>query len=132
MNMEPDRTPVPQAEIDSALARIDAQIALEGATASETLSDPAVIEWEAIQSGDATREWKTSRQDGIETFTRPDGRAYVRCGPAEEADVLIHFDRIPGMTPMRLIERGDSAKVRRAERKKRREERELRRRGYDV
>jgi hypothetical protein len=103
---------------------------LDGAT-TETLSD-RVIEWEVVQAGVPTREWKVARQDGIETFTRPDGRAYVRARPDEEADVIVHFDRIPGMTPMRLIERGDSATVRRAERKARREARELRKRGYDV
>ena len=76
--------------------------------------------------------WTPSRKDGIETFIAPDGDAFVRCGPNEEADVVVSFPKTRGLAPMRLIAVGESAKVRRAARKKRREERELRRRGYDV
>ena len=116
--MNPDPTPVPQAEIDSALARIDAVV----------VPDEALT----LQSPIDTKGWTVKRQDGIETFVNTHGTEFVRARPDEDADVIVVFTRTRGMTPLRLIERGESATVRRAERKKRREERELRKRGYDV
>jgi len=85
-----------------------------------------------IESGPATKGWWTARKDGIETFTAPDGIAYVRARPDEDADVIVNFTRIPGMTPMRLVRADESSTVKRAARKKRRENAELRKRGYDV
>lgn len=95
-----------------------------------------------IESGEATAQrlnspvdtvgWRATRVDGIETFTAPNGQAYVRARPDEDADVIVTFKRILGMTDLRLIDRSESATVKRAARKKRREDAELRRRGYDV
>lgn len=85
-----------------------------------------------LQSPIDTKGWVVTRQDGIETFTNPHGTAFARARPDEDADVIVVFTRTRGMTPLRLIERGESATVRRAERKKRRENAELRKRGYDV
>lgn len=79
-----------------------------------------------------THGWRVERRDGIETFIAPDDTDYVRARPDEDADVIVHFTRIPGITDMRLVEASESATVKRAARKKRREQRALRARGYDV
>lgn len=148
---EPDPTPVPQAEIESALARIEApQTAgdvLQGSavpglplTSGEGSTPSAVA---LIEIGEASAQrltspvdtvgWRAARSaDGIETFTAPNGQSYVRARPDEDADVIVSFTRTRGMSDMRLVLAGESATVRRAEKKKRREERELRKRGYDV
>lgn len=76
--------------------------------------------------------WTPSRKDGIETFTSPGGELYVRARPDEDADVIVSFPNTRGLSPLHLVLAGESATVKRAERKKRRELRELRRRGYDV
>lgn len=85
-----------------------------------------------IETGLATKGWTVARKDGIETFTATDGIAYVRARPDEDADVIVRFTRIPGMTDMRLVRSDESSTVKRAARKRRRENAELRRRGYDV
>jgi hypothetical protein len=181
MTFEPDPTPVPQAEIDSALARIEREPSVESkvvdlmAALKESLSPgapekaaeiveaamptpdialaggalmtltaimaavvtpddvpPPGVFVEQLESPRDTKGWTVARKDGIETFTATDGNAYVRAAAGEEADVIVNFTRIPGMTPMRLVRADESSTVRRAERKRRREERELRKRGYDV
>jgi len=95
--------------------------------AADALDGPAQIE-----SPEGTRGWTHARKDGIETFTAPDATVYVRARSEEEADVIVSFTRIRGMTPMRLVRADASTTVKRAERKARREKRELQRRGYDV
>lgn len=95
----------------------------------ETIGGPVIV----LESPRDTSGWLVARKDGIETFTRPgDDFGYVRARPDEEADLIVNFTRIPGMTSMRLVRSDESSTVRRAERKRRREERELRKRGYDV
>lgn len=145
--MEPDRTPVPMAEIEAALARVeqpDANCVTEANgdcvapgpcmhTPPEVIGvDMAADEPEQIASPEGTKGWTHARKDGIETFTATDGTAYVRARPDEEADVIVSFSRIRGMTPMRLVRSDQSTTVRRAARKARREAAELRKRGYDV
>lgn len=85
-----------------------------------------------LQSPAHTSGWTVSRKDGIETFTSNDGVQYVRANAGEEADVIVTFTRIAGMFPLRLVRADQSTAVKRAARKKRREEREMRKRGYDV
>lgn len=85
-----------------------------------------------LRSPEHTSGWTATRKDGIETFVSHDGLQYVRANAGEEADVIIAFTRIPGLLPLRLVRADQSTKVKRAARKKRREERELRKRGYDV
>ena len=85
-----------------------------------------------LVSPNDTVGWTAQWKDGIETFTAPDGTAYVRTRNDEEADLIVTFPRTRGMTDMRLVRADQSTTVARAARKKRREERELRKRGYDV
>lgn len=87
---------------------------------------------ERIVSPEDTKGWRAARVDGTETFTTPEGDAYVRARTGEAADVIVSFTRTLGLTPMRLVASAESQTVKAAARKKRREERELRKRGYDV
>lgn len=147
---EPDPTPVPQAEIESALKRLDEAEAIETtskvidlmAALKESLSPGApeqaaeVIEDAAgpqqLVSPRDMKGWTAARKDGIETFTAPDGFVYVRARTGEDADVIVSFTRTPGLGPMRLVLADESISVKSAARKRRRDERELRNRGYDV
>lgn len=79
-----------------------------------------------------THGWRVERRDGIETFLAPDDTAYVRARVGEDADVIVSFLRIPGISDLLLVEASESATVKRAARKRRREQRALRARGYDV
>lgn len=87
---------------------------------------------ERVTSPDDTTGWLTERVDGIETFTATDGEKFVRARAAEAADVIVVFTRTPGLSPLRLVSTESSQAVKAAARKKRREERELRKRGYTV
>jgi hypothetical protein len=128
--------------MSAALARIEAtedarsdwarDEAMLAAPVEAVIEPPPGVFVEQLESPRDTKGWTATRKDGIETFTALDGSAYVRAAPGEEADVIVNFTRIPGMIPMRLVRAGESSTVRRAEKKKRREERELRKRGYDA
>ena len=80
---------------DEPLAQIDAVV------------DPLSLTEEAatlyIESGLATKPWTATRKDGIETFTSTDNIDYVRARPDEDADVIVGFARLRGMTPLRLV-----------------------------
>lgn len=117
---------------EAALASIEAVEVPTPTTVDVSTTVVGADETRFITSGPQTTGWWTARKDGIETFTAPDNVVYVRARPDEDADVIVRFTRIPGMTPMRLVRADESSTVKRAERKKRRELRELRKRGYDV
>lgn len=124
---------------------IDSYMSTDGAREPEpTLAEAAMqaVETHEIRVGEAvvrrigspqdTSGWRVERRDGIETFIAPDDVPYVRARLGEDADVIVSFTRIPGMMDMALVEASESATVKRAARKKRREQAELRKRGYDV
>jgi hypothetical protein len=119
---------VAAAGLEPAAAMPTPDIALAGAAimAAEVDETPVLV------SPKDTVGWRAARKDGIETFTSPDNIDYVRTRSDEEADLIITFPRTRGMTDMRLVRADQSTTVARAARKKRREERELRKRGYDV
>lgn len=79
-----------------------------------------------------TKHWTPSRVSGIEHFTAPNGLEYVRCAPNEAPDVVVSFARTPGLAAMHLRLAEQSRVVRRIERRQRKQNRELKRRGYDV
>lgn len=115
--MEPDRSPLTAVE-EQALERI-----------AELPTEP-----ERFESPRDTKSWVQARQDGIETFTLPDGRVFTRPRADEVADATVFFTgpRARGMTPMRLVLAESSYALKGAATRKRRANAELRRRGYDV
>lgn len=97
-------------------------------------ADTTAKEPERFESPRDTREWKPGRQDGIETFTLPDGRVFTRCQGDEGADAVVDFvgPRSRGMTPVRLVLAEHSYALKGAATRQRKRQRELRKRGYDV
>lgn len=87
---------------------------------------------EVVECPAETGGWQVYRAESIEYFETPAGLVYVRARLNEEPDLIVRFTRITPMPPLRLVLASGSINVRRAERKARREKRELRARGYDV
>lgn len=78
-----------------------------------------------------SKGWAISRHLGIEVFTSPSGTEYVRAIKAEPADAIIQ-PKTRGLSEIRLRLAAESTTIKKAERKDRKEKRELRARGYDV
>ena len=72
---------------------------------------------------------KAHREHGLEIFTAESGEQYVRAQAGEEPDV-VYTPRTRGLAPIRLMRRENSRTLRLLERRLRREERELAKRGY--
>ena len=72
---------------------------------------------------------KAHWEHGVEIFTAAGGEQYVRAQPHEEPDLIVTMRR-RGLPVMRLMRRENSRALRRVERRLRREERELAKRGY--
>lgn len=75
-------------------------------------------------------KWTTRWENGIEVFVAPTGEEFVRALPDEEPE----FRQWPKNTlpEIRLVRRANSGKVKRIERKMRKQARELRKRGYEA
>lgn len=106
----------------------------DDAIAQQTMIVPEPRKIEQFESPRDTPGWVRGREDGIETFTGPDGRVWTRAQTGEPEDAIVTFTgpRSRGMTPMRLVLAEFSYALKGAATRKRREERELRKRGYDV
>lgn len=89
---------------------------------------------ERFESPRDTTSWVLGRQDGIETFTAPDGRVWTRPRGDEPADAIVTFTGPGGrgLLPLRLVLAASSYALKGAATRKRRANAELRRRGYDV
>lgn len=80
---------------------------------------------------DGSKGWTITRHLGIEVFTSPSGTEYVRATKGETPDAIIR-PKTRGLSEVQLRLAADSATVKRADRKDRKQKRELRERGYDV
>lgn len=82
-----------------------------------------------LQSPADTKSWVSARVGVLEVFITKEGTQYTRAAAGEDADAEVRFSRILGLAPMRLRLVENSRVVRRQERRTRRANRELRRRG---
>lgn len=98
----------------------------------EPATTPKVVE--QFESPRDTKPWVHGRQDGIETFTAPDGRVWTRARADEPEDAIVTFvgPRSRGMTAVRLVLAEFSYALKGAATKIRRKNADLRARGYDV
>lgn len=131
-----DRPSLPEPDEDGCVTLANGECVSEG-PCIHSIEPAALVTARVIESPRDTGGWVVRRvippggQDGIETFTTPEGVAYVR-GTPEDADVIVDFTRIAGMQRLYLVLASESSTVKRAEKKGRRAQRALRARGYDV
>ena len=83
-----------------------------------------------LKSPDDTRAWKPITVAGNPAYVDPQGVTWVRARDDEQPQLVIVFTRVPGMRPLPLVPASTSGTVARSERKARRQQRELARRGY--
>lgn len=82
-----------------------------------------------LRSPADTKGFVPTTVDAVEAWRDPNGTVWVRARSDEPAELQITF-RVPGVAPLRLVRSGQSKTVKTAQRKARRAQRELRKRGY--
>lgn len=97
-------------------------------TPAPTPAEPRVVECPSA----TTRAWKRERAHGVETYRDPAGTVWVPVIEGEPAEIVVVFTKIPGLPPARYARAENSWRLRGAEKRARRKQRELRRRGYDA
>ncbi len=81
-----------------------------------------------LKCPEQTKGWVSSTRHDLEIFTTPVGLEYTRCSPSETADIVVEFTKIAGLEPVSLKLIAGSKLVKRAVKKQRKLDKQLRQR----